>query len=402
MKKLTVLAALLAVAAVIWMAGVTHNAYLSTGESMENPRSVWVSNQWSANVATDALTLDTDQLKLTLPTKQQLTAHRSHVFQRRDGTLVWHGALSAADEDAPEPGTFEVGTNSILLVSLKDRVTGTLRWDGQVYQLRFANGGYVLKQVNQSQLPPDHEPEPYLYAPANQPIIPPPAHEPGHAAIRVLIVATKEASEAHDDLPALAHLAIEESNQTYLNSEVDMSLELADFRQLDYQQSSSSPDIDLRRIVAPADGFMDDVHQQRDDLKADVVVLMVNTIRESCGRAAARPASADTAFVYVNLQCIGVWRFTTGHEIGHLQGASLEYSEGVNDPFLYGHGFIHEPEGEHGWRTVMANPVAENTVRVPFWSDPERFMDSVPMGVAETADNRRVLEETKWTIAGFR
>lgn len=402
MRKLIIGASLLAIAAVLlWIGRTAGSDFLSTGQSQEGPRAAWISKQWSAKVTVDALTLDTEQLELSLAEQKKLTAHKSQAFRREGDTMVWYGSLSEAGQTAPATGTLEAAMNGIVLVISNGRASGTLRWNGQ-YRLLPANDGYVLEEVDGAKLPPDHAPDDAPMAPASQPISKPLPHDPNHATVRVLIVGSKNAADAHEDLPALARLAIEESNQTYLNSGINMSLELADFRQLDYEQHSSSVDIDLRRLVAPADGFMDEVHQMRDQLKADVVVLVVDTIREACGRASSRPATAETAFAYVNLKCIGVWRFTTGHEIAHLQGASHEYVEGSNDPFGYGHGYIHEPEGEHGWRTVMATVTGANDTRVPFWSDPERLMDGVPMGDTDTADNRRVLEETKWTIAGFR
>ncbi|MGF6394318.1 M12 family metallo-peptidase [Pseudomonas plecoglossicida] len=402
MRKLTIGVGLLAIAALFWMARTTSTDFLSTGQGKAGPQAAWVSKQWSANVAVDALTQSTEKLELSLADQYSLTAHRSQAFRREDGTLVWYGSLSDAGQAAPAAGTLTAATNGIVLVLSNGQVSGSLRWNGQVFRLLPASDGYVLEQVDGAKLPPDHASDDAPIASASQATGKPQPHEPGHATVRVLIVGTKNAGEAHEDLQALAHLAIEESNLTYLNSGIDMSLELAAFRQLDYEQHSSSPDIDLRRLVAPADGFMDDVHQMRDELKADVVVLLVDTIMEACGRASARPATADTAFAYVNLKCVGVWRFTTGHEIAHLQGASHEYFDDDDGPFVHGHGFIHEPENEPGWRTVMATVEAANSVRVPFWSDPERLMDGVPMGDARTADNRRLLEETKWTVAGFR
>lgn len=402
MRKLTIGIGLLAIAAMVWMVRATSTDFLSTGQSKEGPHAAWVSKQWSAKVAIDALTLSTEKLDLTLADQMPLNAYRSQAFKREDGALVWFGSLSEAGQAAPATGTLKAALNGIVLVVSNGQATGTLRWNGQVYRLLPASEGYVLEQVNGAQLPPDHAPADTPMASASQPPRKPQAHEPGHAIIRVLIVGSKNAGEAHENLPALAHLAIEESNQTYLNSGIDMSLELADFRQLDYEQHSSSPDIDLRRLVAPGDGYMDDVHQVRDELKADVVVLLVDTISDYCGRASKTAATADTAFVSVNIKCIGVWRFTTAHEIGHLLGSSHQYEEGFNDPFIYGHGYSHEPEGEHGWHTLMAALGENSFVRVPFWSDPERLMDGVPMGDAETADNRRLLEETKWTVAGFR
>lgn len=402
MRKWIIGAGLLAIAIVAWMSRATSVDFLLTEQSKQTPRAAWISEQWPAKVVVDELTPNTEKLELNLGERMSLTAHRTQAIKREDGTLVWYGSLSEAGKAAPASGTLEAAMNGVILVNANGRASGTLRWHGQVFRLLPASSGYIVEHVNGAKLPPDHAPDEAPLATPGKALNKPQPHEPGHATVRVLIVGTKNADEAHEDLQALAHLAIEESNLTYLNSGIDMSLELADFRQLDYEQSSSSPDIDLNRLVAPNDGFMDDVHQMRDELKADVVVLVVDTVKEMCGRAAGRPATEDKAFVYVNLKCIGVWRFTTGHEIAHLQGASHEYVEGNRDPFPYGHGYIHEPEGQPGWRTVMANVATENDVRVPFWSDPERLMEGVPMGDAETADNRRLLEETKWTLAGFR
>ncbi|BBH46663.1 M12 family metallo-peptidase [Pseudomonas sp. KU43P] len=400
MRNLTIMVGLLALGAVLWLVQASDTVFLSADQDKEGPRPSWIARLWTANVALEKLTVSSEKLGLTLADQKPLTAHRVRAFTRHDGTLVWHGTLSAAGEAAPATGTLTAAMNNIVLFSWKGRATGTLRWNGQVYRLLPTAQGYVLEEVNGAQLPPDHTPDETM-ASASHPTTNPKAHEPGHATIRVLIVATKNAAEAHEDLPALARLAIEESNFTYLNSDINMSLELADFRQLDYQQGSS-PDIDLRRLVATNDGYMDGVHPMRDDLDADVVVLVVDTIMEMCGRAQARPATSESAFVYVNLKCIGVSRYTTGHEIAHLQGASHEYSEGSNDPFLHGHGYIHQPDDQAGWRTVMATVATQSDVRLPFWSDPERYMNGDPMGDAETADNRRLLEETKWTVAGFR
>jgi hypothetical protein len=47
-------------------------------------------------------------------------------------------------------------------------------------------------------------------------------YQPGHATIRVLVVASRQADEASEDLRAMAHLAIEESNQTFDESGIDL------------------------------------------------------------------------------------------------------------------------------------------------------------------------------------
>jgi hypothetical protein len=42
-----------------------------------------------------------------------------------------------------------------------------------------------------------------------------------------------------------------------------------------------------------------------------------------------------------------------------------------------------------------------DTVRLPYWSDPQRG-GRYPVGDKDTADNHRLLEERKGIVAGFR
>ncbi|XDR19075.1 hypothetical protein AB5975_21325 [Pseudomonas putida] len=43
-----------------------------------------------------------------------------------------------------------------------------------------------------------------------------------------------------------------------------------------------------------------------------------------------------------------------------------------------------------------------DTVRLPYWSDPQREVDGIRLGDKDTADNHRLLEERKGIVAGFR
>jgi len=401
MRRLLSIVVLLVMLLGLWFVLLPDHLFLSTGPAKDGPRAAWVSKQWTANIAVDPLTVNTAQLDLTIAEHERLTAHKLRAHQLPDGTLTWVGLLSAAGKAPAAAQTLEAALNTITLVSSNGRITGTLRWNRHIYRLHPAANEHVLEEVNEAMLPPDHGPGQPVSGASSQRLSAPSAHAPGHATIRVLVVASKDAGDAVEDLRALAHLAIEESNQTYINSQIALSLELADFKQLDYVESPFLA-LDLNRLVATNDGYMDEAHRLRDELNADVVVLLLDGNDSACGQAAGKPANAETAFVVASLQCIGVSRFTVAHEIGHLLGASHQYVEGIADPFRYGHGFVHEPQGNIGWNTVMANVTETNKVRLPFWSDPDRLMDGVSMGDIETADNHRLLEETKWIVAGFR
>ncbi len=61
-----------------------------------------------------------------------------------------------------------------------------------------------------------------------------------------------------------------------------------------------------------------------------------------------------------------------------------------------------EPATGTGWRTIMAYNCTRSCPRLNYWSNPNISYNSIPMGNASTADNQRVLVNTKHTIAAFR
>ena len=147
---------------------------------------------------------------------------------------------------------------------------------------------------------------------------------------------------------------------------------------------------------------MDSIHALRDQFGADVAVLIVNN-KESCGRADAIGADAETAFVAVHWGCAtGYYSF--GHEIGHLAGARHDaVTDATDNPFAYGHGFRKsKPTG--GWRTIMGYACKDGSCpnRLQFWSSPSLTFDGVPIGSETIEDNTRVWTERAATLAAFR
>jgi len=280
-------------------------------------------------------------------------------------------------------------------------LTAAFRMDDRLYRLvPLDDGQHLLIRVDETRLPPSHaQATAASAAPRHQAGTGTPAAAP--SVIRVLVAASAEAAAGYPgDLRALAELSIAESNRTYDNSGLAMRLELAAFRQSTYLESRNMS-LDVRRLVAPADGYLDELHEVRDRVGADVGMLMLDRAA-SCGEAAEIGADAATAFAAVLVDC-ATGQYTFAHEIGHLGGARHDLRrDPATSPYPFGHGYWYQPPRALGWRTVMSYDCPTGCRRIPYWSSPTLRHEGVPVGNAAEADNRRVLDITRSTVAGFR
>ena len=333
-----------------------------------------------------------------------------------DGGTVWLGHLKEnprkAAHDAREVRRDE--RNSVALVRRGDGVTGNVRIDGRLYRIRpLADGSHAVVEVDESRMPPDH---PVGYRDSDLPQIDmraasraalaavgPAAVDPGATAtIRVQVVATNQAVTAYGgDMRALVDLAIAESNQGYVNSNVGIQLELANYRTVEYTSAGDGHFTDEERFADPSDGYMDDIHASRDANAADVSVLIIDDAG-NCGLAHSIGSTAATAFATVHYDCAtGYYSFA--HEIGHLLSARHDpAADPTNTPYAYGHGYRYEPATGSKWRTIMAYNCTGGCPRLNYWSNPDVTYNGVAMGTADRNHNQRVLVQTKAAVAAFR
>ena len=367
------------------------------------------------------------EMSLSLPDGKQLTARRVNRYTTSSGSTVWIGKHLMANGNLAADAATLAGEETIL-VERQGQITGSLRSGGKLYRIRAASdGSHVLAEVDASRFPPDHAPNDYhslvgQSKPVNgKAAVGAPAEFAEFdqlvrstaststtslaalatpAVIRVLVNYTAAAKTAAGNIDSLIDLSMAETNQGYVNSNVNVRVELAHKAQTTYTQSGIQA-TDRDRYAATSDGYMDEIHTQRNTYAADVAMLVVNDGDESCGIAKAIGATTTSAFAVVHWDC-STGNLSFGHELGHLYGARHNpENDGTTTPYAYGHGYW-APNA--AWRTVMAYPCSAKTCpRLNYWSSPlVTYTDGQKMGNTANSDNARVLNERGAVMAAFR
>ncbi len=362
---------------------------------------------------------DVPQLRLTLADGLDLVVRRDSSHANDDGTIVWVGNARSVGSRA-RAGVRDAG-NEVILVRNGGHVAGTVRVSGRLFRIEpLAGNGHALVEVDESAWPDDHPPGTVpdagtvaraptgkpgraATAAAGAPSIPrrtPQVTPPALALTRIdaMVVITEAAAAAVGDPLAFIQLAVAEANQGYRNSGVPIDLRLAGWYRTPYQTVDFNTD--LTRYTQQGDGFLDEYHARRDEIAADVNVLLIrDPAYQYCGLGYLN-ASAAYAFSVTDHRC-ATGNYTFAHEIGHNQGAHHDPDNADNTYFSYGHGY---QQPAHGWRTIMAYACSgsQPCPRINAWSTPQRYRDRVPMGNRSRSDNARVLQDTRAVVAGFR
>ncbi|WP_444995905.1 M12 family metallo-peptidase [Aliikangiella sp. IMCC44359] len=321
------------------------------------------------------------------------------------GSTIWKGRIKSDNtnhliSEAP------LLDDNVILVVRGNKVTGTIRANGRLFKIQpLASGQHLVMEINENNIKPDHpagsieeletEMSNELIEQASQNYLS--QSNIADPVIRVLVVYSNGVRSEVNDIPGLIDLAIAETNQGYANSGVNASVQLAHLQAVNYNEVSISTD--LNRLKSTSDGYMDNVHNLRNQYSADVVMLIVPDNGSACGKAAAIGARASSAFAVTAQDCAtGYYSF--GHEIGHLQSARHNPErDGSNSPYRFGHGY-QDPQRQ--WRTVMAYNCSGGCRRINWWSNPNKTRNGRAMGTSSRSDNVRVLNLTAATVAGFR
>ncbi|HEX6099209.1 MAG TPA: M12 family metallo-peptidase [Thermoanaerobaculia bacterium] len=313
--------------------------------------------------------------------------------------LIWYGRL------AGQPG------GSAIFVRIGETVLANIETPrGEVYQLRYAADGiHTFREIDRRRFPDEAPPlQPSL--PAGGPAADTCATDPP-SDIDVLVAytpAARTAAGGQAAIEATAYLAVAETNQSYVHSNVTQRLRLVHVMETAYAESGNF-NTDLTKLQNPSDTVMDDVPVQRNVHAADVVSLILQT-GTACGLGYfMNPVTNGfEAYAYsvVRRDCATGY-FSFGHELGHNMSADHDVANSSGSgPYPYNHGYTETTPTFPAtpWRTIMAYQTSPASTRVQYWSNPSVNypVGGDPMGDAATADNHRVLNNTALTVANFR
>lgn len=316
---------------------------------------------------------------------------RPERVERRENVLRfdWRG---------PEPGEAAV-------MSVTDMATtGLIVTADAVYSVEpLGDGLQAVAKLDQSKFHQDEPPEfketeAELARPLEEPAPDEPAADTPPITITVLVAYTPAVDNNWTEIPSRINGAVALTNATFANSNVNAELELVHFGKVDYtERGTHRQDLDLFR--GKADPEMREIHELRDEHKADICVLLIDD-KDACGLAAEILAQEDTAFVVVHYDC-AIKNLSFPHEIGHLLGArhNPEKDPTVDPNYPFNHGYLN-PGGD--WRTVMAYYQPGNRNRIPYWSNPNVVYGGDRMGTAAKHNNALMLNRSARDISRFR
>ncbi len=208
-----------------------------------------------------------------------------------------------------------------------------------------------------------------------------------------------------------------QSGQTTIDdSDINLNLRLTHSAIVNYTESGTIS-TDLSRLRGTDNGYMDEVHDWRDEYRADMVALLASNpggggIAYLLGDTSGSPASA---FSVTRIQQ-AVSSLTFIHELGHNFGC--HHSRNQNDAaapssgglFEYSTGWRWPGSSGQGWVSVMT--YLDGDQRHGAFSNPDLLHDGVPTGSYDTsdpvygqyapADNARSIREIKDVIANYR
>lgn len=303
--------------------------------------------------------------------------------------------------------------NQGILTIKEGDIQGIITVNTEIYRIETFENLHIITKIDQSKYPPegcsvhvdqqeeqqdsipnyrqpkedDNKPQP----PANKMHKTYPAQQFWNyeCKLRVLVLYTTAAKNAYNgNIENHVRLAIDEMNQSFVNSDVNFQVELVYQEETGYQERNWKDDI--QDFQANGDGHLDNVHSLREKYSADVCVLIMND-GSLCGVARGIKTCSTHGFCTVYWDC-ATGNYTFAHEIAHLIGCQHHTNDirnaDASNAYPYAHGY---KSTGNDWRTIMSYSCPGGCTRLLYWSNPNKTWNGQVMGTIQTNDNARML-----------
>ena len=359
----------------------------------------------SVNVHTDLLW--SDALTLNLFDDVVVTAVRDRMIDNVKGNTTWIGHVEGEQD------------SEVFLTVRGNTMSGNVQIGKDLYEIEVkGNNQYDITLVDPDKNPKhshSKQPEDFL-ATGGQIDTTTTATTPTTSAatagtiIDVLVVYTTKAknnASGQAGIEAKITNAVAMANQAYINSKIDMQINLVGMAETNYVETLNM-NTSLNDLTGTSDGKMDEVHSLRNQLGADQVAL-VTADTNYCGIAYTMNSSwissafASYAFSVVHDDSVNACLSgqTLAHELGHNQGDQHNIEDSGGSAGAYSYSYGHRLCQTGGFRTVMSYSCTGGS-RVSYFSNPAVSLTTGEATGTATANNALSMTNTKAIVAAFR
>jgi hypothetical protein len=231
--------------------------------------------------------------------------------------------------------------------------------------------------------------------------------------INLMIVYASDVAFSDNDALAALRGAVSDTNDTFCNSQIPVTVNLVHIEQEPYT-SSGNYYTDLTRLQTPNDGYMDNIFALRQQYGADLVSLFVQPtgapgptdpagtrLDGLANELQSAGGNANAAFSVIHAADAGYPYYTLAHELGHNLGAShdAEHNPNGNSAFPSGQGYRFTGGDGVLYHDIMSYAPG---ALIPYFSNPAVTYMGVAEGRAGSADAAHVIMKTAPMVARFR
>ena len=359
----------------------------------------------SVKVHTDLL--KSESLTLNLFNDVVVKAIRDRLIDNVKGHTTWIGHVEGEQD------------SEVFLTVHGNTVSGNVQIGDKTYEIEpKGNNQHEITQVNPANNPKhSHSKQPEDFLATGGQIdttvmasAPPTSAATAGTVIDLLVVYTPKAlanATSQAGIEAKITNAVAMANQAYINSNIDMQLNLVGMAETNYVETGDMS-TSLTALTGTSDGKMDEVHTLRNQLGADQVSL-ITADTNYCGIGYMMTGSwlstafAPYAFSVVHddsvYACLS--NQTMAHELGHNQGDNHNIEDSGGSAGAYSYSYGYRLCQTNGFRTVMSYTCSGGT-RVSYFSNPDVTLTAGEVTGSSADNNALSMTNTKSIVAAFR